>query len=190
MSLGPSAVQATRGLEEPEVAVKVRRDFLPHQAWKGAVADSNPQLNLGLKGPPIKRLSFVLAAALLTASTLFVAAQDTVSRSVTGRPDTDVQIGVYVNVKPDCTTGPLPSIQLISPPENGKVTVKQARVVATNYNECLAVEVPAFVAFYHSKPDFSGVDVLTVQVKYFGGKTELQKISVTVTTKATPGQGL
>jgi hypothetical protein len=131
----------------------------------------------------MKRFSLILAAVLLSASASFVGAQvQTENRSVTGRPDTDVQIGVYVNVNPDCTSGPLPSIQLISPPENGKVT-------AMNQKQCLAAEVPAFVAFYHSKPDFSGVDALTLQIKYPAGKTELQKISVTVGTGA-PGQGL
>jgi len=131
----------------------------------------------------MKRFSLILAAVLLSASASFVGAQvQTENRSVTGRPDTDVQIGVYVNVNPGCTSGPLPSIQLISPPENGKVT-------AMNQKQCLAAEVPAFVAFYHSKPDFSGVDALTLQIKYPAGKTELQKISVTVGTGA-PGQGL
>jgi hypothetical protein len=138
----------------------------------------------------MKRLAFVLATGLLIAAGHFAMAQvQTVSRSINGRPDTDIQIGVYVNVKPDCTSGPLPSIQLIAPPENGKVTVKQARVTATNYKQCLAVEVPAFVAFYHSKTDFSGVDVITLEVKYAGGKTELQKISVIV-GQGTPGKGI
>ena len=138
----------------------------------------------------MRRFTFALAAALLIASGHFVAAQvQTVSRSINGRPDTDIQIGVYVNVKPDCSSGPLPSIQLISPPENGKVTVKQARVTATNYKQCLAVEVPAFVAFYHSKADFSGVDVITLEVRYTGGKTELQKISVII-GQGTPGKGI
>ena len=51
-------------------------------------------------------------------------------------------MGVYINVRPDCTSGPLPSIELTSPPENGKVTVKKAQVTATNYKQCLALEVP------------------------------------------------
>jgi hypothetical protein len=131
-----------------------------------------------------------LAAALLIASTLFAAAQvQAVSRSANGQPDTDIQLGAYANVKPDCTSGPLPSIQLIMPPENGKVTVKQGKVTALNYNQCLAVEAPAFIAFYRAKPDFSGMDVVALEVKYLGGKTELQKISIIVGT-GKPGQGL
>ena len=122
------------------------------------------------------RLPVVLAAVLLIASSSFVAAQvQTVSRSVNGRPDTDIQIGVYVNLNPDCTSGPLPSIQLISPPENGKVTVKQAKWTTTNYKQCLAIEVPAFVAFYRSRADFSGMDVITLEVKYMGEKPRSKK---------------
>jgi hypothetical protein len=94
--------------------------------------------------------------------------------------NTDIRVGVYVNVRPDCTSGPLPSIQLTSPPENGKVTVKKAQVTATNYKQCLALEVPGFVAFYRSREDFAGVDVLTLEVKFPDGKTQVQRISVTV----------
>ena len=62
------------------------------------------------------------------------------------------------------------SIQLISAPEHGTVAVKQGKVTATNYKQCLAVEVPAFIAFYRSRADFAGVDVITLEVKYPGGK--------------------
>jgi hypothetical protein len=31
--------------------------------------------------------------------------------------------------------------------------VKKAQVSATNYKQCLALEVPAFVAFYRSRAD-------------------------------------
>jgi hypothetical protein len=110
-----------------------------------------------------------------------------VNRTVSGQPNTDIRVGVYVNVRPDCTSGPLPSIQLTSPPENGKVTVKKANVTATNYKQCLALEVPAFVAVYRSRADFVGVDVLTLEVRSSDGKTQVQRISVTVGT-GSPGR--
>ena len=53
-------------------------------------------------------------------------------------------------------------------------------VTATNYKQCLALQVPAFVATYRSRPDFAGVDVFTLEVKFSGGRTEIQRISVTV----------
>jgi hypothetical protein len=44
----------------------------------------------------------------------------------------------------------------------------------------LALQVPAFVALYRSRADFVGVDALTLEVKFPGGKTEVQRISITV----------
>jgi len=67
--------------------------------------------------------------------------------------------------------------------------VKKAKVSATNFKQCLALEVPGYVAFYQSRPDFAGVDALTLEVKFPGGRTEIQKITVTVGTPST-GQGV
>jgi hypothetical protein len=104
----------------------------------------------------------------------------TVERSVKALPNKDTQIGLYLNVRQDCTSGPLPTIRLISPPTSGKVVVKTAKVKATNYKACLALEAPAYIAFYKSAPDFSGADVMSVEVSYPAGRTEIQKITVNV----------
>jgi hypothetical protein len=137
----------------------------------------------------MKALWLTVATLILMASADSWAQVQVVNRRVNGRPDSDIQVGIYVSIKADCTPGPLPSIRLASPPENGKVTVKQAKVTATNYKQCLGLEVPAFVAFYYPRSDFVGVDVLTLEVRFPGGKTEVQKISVAVGTGA-PGPGI
>jgi hypothetical protein len=103
-----------------------------------------------------------------------------VERSVRTAPNKDTQIGVYLNVLPDCTSGPLPTIRLATPPNSGKVVVKSAKVKATNYKSCLALEVPAYVAFYKAPAEFLGNDVLTIEVKYPNGRTEIQTITVNV----------
>jgi hypothetical protein len=124
-----------------------------------------------------------LAFAVLMGGIGAAWAQDAVQmveRSVKAAANKDTQIGVYLNVLPDCTSGPLPTIRLASPPSSGKVVVKTAKVKATNYKACLALEVPAYVAFYKSPPEFLGDDVLTIEVKYAGGRTEFQKITVKV----------
>ena len=118
----------------------------------------------------------VLLAGMGTAN----AQTQMVERSVKTAPNKDTQIGVYLNVLPDCTSGPLPTIRLAAPPASGKVVVKTAKVKATNYKACLALEVPAYVAYYKSSPEFVGDDVLTIEVKYAGGRTEIQKITVNV----------
>lgn len=94
----------------------------------------------------------VLVGAIGTATAQ--APTETVERSVKTLPNRDTQIGVYLNVLPDCTSGPLPTIRLVSPPTAGKVVVKTAKAKATNYKACLALEVPAYVAFYKSPPNF------------------------------------
>jgi hypothetical protein len=131
----------------------------------------------------MKRVFLAFAFTALMGGTSPTWAQDavqTVERSVKAVPNKDTQIGVYLNVLPDCSSGPLPTIRLASPPASGKVVVKTAKVKATNYKACLALEVPAYVAFYKSPPEFIGDDVLTIEVKYLGGRTEIQKITVKV----------
>jgi hypothetical protein len=42
------------------------------------------------------------------------------------------------------------------------------------------MEVPGYVAFYKSQPTFNGVDTFSIEIKYPEGKTETQKLNVTV----------
>jgi hypothetical protein len=107
-------------------------------------------------------------------------AETTVERSIRAQPNRTTQIGVYLNVLPDCTSGPLPTIRLVNPPAAGKVVVKSAKVKATNYKACLALEVPAYIALYKAPTQFLGDDALTIEVKYLGGRTEIQKITIKV----------
>ena len=124
-------------------------------------------------------LKGLLPVLVLLASCALACAQ-VVERTAKGPANKDIRIGLYINVKPDCTSGPLPTIRLVSPPAAGKVVVKTAKAKATNYKACLALEVPAYVAFYKSPPEFLGDDILTIEVKYAGGRTEIQKITVKV----------
>ena len=109
-----------------------------------------------------------------------VAQSQPIEHQAKGSADKDIQIGTYINVKPDCTSGPLPTIRLIGPPEHGKVSVKKVNVNATNYKQCLALEVPGYVAVYRAVSGFAGTDVVTLEVRFPGGRIELQKITVTV----------
>lgn len=118
----------------------------------------------------------------MLASSVGAIAQDgrTVERSAQGASAKDIRIGVYLNVQPDCTSGTLPAIRLVTPPVNGTVNVKRGKITATNYKQCMALEVPGFIAFYRSKADFVGTDVVTIEVKYPQGRTEIQRITVKV----------
>jgi hypothetical protein len=109
-------------------------------------------------------------------------APTTVGRTAKGPAAKSIPIGLFLNVQPDCTSGPLPAIRMVQPPSNGFITIKQAKIRATNYKQCLALEVPGFVAFYQSKPNFAGTDLAVIEVKYPQGRTELQRITISVGT--------
>jgi hypothetical protein len=122
----------------------------------------------------------VLALALAVAGAPAAATGQTVIRSTRGDPGKDIRVGVYINVKQDCSSGPLPTIRLVDKPANGTVTVKSAKIKAKNYKQCLAMEVPGYVAFYKSQPTFNGIDSFSIEIKYPGGRIETQKLNVTV----------
>src|ERR1700744_1076466 len=65
----------------------------------------------------------------------------TVERSVKGPTAKSIQVGVYLNVQTDCTSGTLPALRLITPPANGTISIRRGQVTATNYKQSLAPEV-------------------------------------------------
>ena len=120
-------------------------------------------------------------ATALTAMTLAASAEEqTVERELKAQAGREIRVGTYVSIRPDCTSGPLPAIRLVENPANGAVTVRSGKIWATNVRQCLAVEVPGFVAFYKSKPDFSGTDTFLIEVKFTDGKIQNQRIRVVV----------
>jgi hypothetical protein len=128
----------------------------PAPATPPAVSPSNPPAN-----PPITA---------------------TVERAAKGPTAKSIQVGIYLNVLADCTSGTLPAIRLVSPPANGTISIKRGKVSATNFKQCLALEVPGFIAFYQSRPDFVGTDVAVIEVRYPQGRTEVQRITINVGT--------
>ena len=132
----------------------------------------------------------ILLAFVSTGSAQEAAQEGTVERQAKGQAGRDIRIAIFGSLKPDCTPGQLPTVKLKQPPANGTVTVRQTRIRATNIKQCLAVEVPAFVAFYRSAPGFTGQDSVTIEVVSPGGKTQLHRYTVTVEKPASAGQNI
>jgi hypothetical protein len=112
-----------------------------------------------------------------------------VERTVKAAPGQNVRVGIYTSIRPDCTSGPLPAIRLARPPAHGVVSVKRAMLKATNVKQCLAIDVPAFVAFYRAAQDFSGADEFQLEVTFSGGSKELQNFHVSA-AGPNGGQGI
>jgi hypothetical protein len=106
--------------------------------------------------------------------------EEPAEREVKVQAGRQVRVGTYFSLRPDCTPGQLPAIRLVENPTNGAVVVRSGKVRATNVRQCLAVEVPAYVAFYRSKPDFTGTDTFLIELKAADGKVRHQRIRVVV----------
>jgi hypothetical protein len=129
-------------------------------------------------------------ALLLMPAAVATSQSRTVERTAKGPSAKDIRVGVYLNVRPDCSSGTLPSIRLIAPPANGTISVKRGKITATNYKQCMALQVPGFVALYRSKANFTGIDTLTLEVKYPHGRTEVQRITVRVGSVGSGGRSI
>ena len=134
--------------------------------------------------------AIALGAALIFWSTMPLSAQEkpatpqhpgTVERTVTAEAGKTARIGVYINLKPDCTSGALPILRLIEPPQGGRVVIKRAKIQVTNAGACLGTDAPGYVAFYQSRPDFSGADKIAIEIKLPDRDTvRVQKITINV----------
>ena len=132
----------------------------------------------------------VAAGIFWLASALAAYAQDDViERQLKAAPGRDVRAGVFTDIRPDCTSGPLPAIRLATPPAHGSVTVKRGTLRATNIKQCLAIEVPAFVAFYHASADYSGADDFELEISSPNGHKRRERVHVTVTKSSSTGRG-
>jgi len=155
--------------------------------------ECSPQKSNKAKMPRAPERGKIVSAGLLALGLLVpcitFGQEQTLERQFKGKPDTNINVGFFTTIKPDCTAGPLPAIRLISAPAHGKVTVKRGRLQATNLKQCLGADVPAFVALYRSAADYIGEDAFEIEVVGANGKKQIQRITVTL-VKVGPGQGI
>jgi hypothetical protein len=133
---------------------------------------------------------FGLALAVLGClSVLAAQAQGNIAeRELKAAPGKDLRVGVYTDIRPDCTSGPLPAIRLAAPPTHGAVTVKRGMLKATNLKQCLATEAPAFIAFYRAALDFRGSDQFALEITWPDGRKQVQRFRVDVGSSG--GEGI
>lgn len=93
----------------------------------------------------------------------------------------DAQVGIYVNLRPDCTSGPLPTLRLIVVPAHGTISFKQSSLKASNnFKQCPSIEVPAVVAFYRAAAGYSGTDMLELETSSTDGQNQREHIRLSV----------
>jgi len=131
---------------------------------------------------------WLAAAALLCCASAAYSQDNSIDREIKASPGREVRVGVYSSIRPNCTAGPLPAIRLAVAPEHGTVTVRRAMLKATNVKQCLAIEAPAFVAFYRASQDLNSDDRFELEVSFATGRKQLQRFHVIVSNAPNGGQ--
>jgi hypothetical protein len=125
----------------------------------------------------MKSVATIIFAAVVACAS---ASAQEVSINVKGRSGQDIRVGVFTNIRSDCTVGPPPTIRLVTPPVNGAVRVARGTITITNARGCLAVEAPGYIAFYKSKPNFSGQDRMALEVLIRDGRPQIRQYIISV----------
>jgi uncharacterized membrane protein len=135
----------------------------------------------------MRLLKCLIAAAVLGCANVSYAQTTSIEREVKAVPGREVRVGIYTSMRSDCTAGPLPAIRLSVAPEHGAVTVRRATLKATNVRQCLATEIPAFVAFYRPRVDSASEDRFELEVSFAAGRKQIQRFHVILSSG--PGEG-
>jgi len=138
----------------------------------------------------MRRCWFAVGLLMCAAAVGARAQDDLVERQVKAAPGRDVRVGIYSDIRSDCTSGPLPAIKLFASPTHGTVTVKRGTLKVTNFKQCLATEVPVLVAFYRANDNFNGNDEFELEISFPAGRKQIQHIQVNVSNTAGGGQGI
>jgi hypothetical protein len=132
----------------------------------------------------LKRLVPALACALVLSASAALAQTNSAHRSadvVAGKPH---RLGVYGNVQKDCTSGPLPTVRVVTPPKHGELNVRSGKLKAGRITRCPKLEATAQGIFYKASPSYKGADEVSYEVRSASGKVESHTVRITV--KDTP----
>jgi hypothetical protein len=83
-------------------------------------------------------------------------------------------------VQKDCTSGPLPTIRVVTPPQHGELNVRSGTLKAGRITRCPTLAAKAQGVFYKANPAFKGTDEVSYEVKSASGKIETHTVRVTV----------
>lgn len=126
------------------------------------------------------RLSLPLSFLLLTSLSGGAGAQSTNYSSADVTAGASVKLGFYAFARKDCVAGPLPTIEVVSPPKHGVFTAKRGILTTGNSDKCANTKLPAQIVFYRSQPNYTGPDQVVYGVKSPDGQIDVYSISITV----------
>jgi hypothetical protein len=139
----------------------------------------------------MSRFAFAALALLCVSAVRANAQSAAIEREVKAAPGKDVRVGIYTDIRPDCTSGPLPAIRLVTPPAHGAVK-RQARHAQGHQSQAMPGHRSAGVHRLLSRRRwfYSGADEFVLEIASPGGRKELQHFRVTVSSNPGGGQGI
>ncbi len=127
-----------------------------------------------------KRLAPALACALILSATAAWGQSNTAYRSTDVVAGKSHRLGVYGNVQKDCTSGPLPTVRVVTTPKHGELNVRSGKLKAGRISRCPKLEATAQGIFYKPNPTYKGADEVSYEVKSASGKVESHTVRITV----------
>jgi hypothetical protein len=105
------------------------------------------------------------------------------AEAIAGKPH---RLGVYGNVQKDCTSGPLPTIRVVTPPKHGELNVRSGTLKTGRITRCPILAAKAQGVLYKANPTFKGTDEVAYEVRSASGKVESHTVRITVKDAQAP----
>ncbi len=127
-----------------------------------------------------------LACVLVLFGTAALAQTNSAHRSTEAVAGKSHRLGVYGTVQKDCTSGPLPTVRVLTPPKHGELNVRSGKLKAGRITRCPRLEAAAQGIFYKANATFKGTDEVSYEVKSASGKVETHTVRITVKDAQAP----
>ena len=101
-------------------------------------------------------LAFVLAGSLAIPAGVASAQSNSAYRSADAVAGKSERLGVYGNVQKDCTSGPLPTVRVVTPPKHGELNVRSGTLKVGRITRCPKLAPKAQGIFYKANPGYKG----------------------------------
>lgn len=98
------------------------------------------------------------------------------------------RLGVYGNVQKDCTSGPLPTVRVLTPPKRGELNVRSGKLKPGRISLCPKLEATAEEVFYKANAAFKGTGKVAYEVRSASGKVESHTVKFTVKEASAAGR--
>jgi hypothetical protein len=106
------------------------------------------------------------------------------ARALTGR---EVRLAFFAraNTK-DCKALALPDIQVVTPPKNGALTIRNVPITTNQYQGCPDLKLRAVALFYRSNAGYLGQDSVAFIVTFENGQSQAHSFAITVAKDGEP----